>query len=129
VLVGLIAGKPIWAKDAKVEASTKAVVGGLLGAALLAALRTWLMIPVPVSLAPFGPEHAMVGGFAVTALATVAAILGGFYEADNSPSENAGARVSGARSAGSKGRIAGPKGTVEDVDELPQDEAKKHQRR
>src|SRR5690606_894675 len=31
-LVGLIAGKPIWAKDARIEAGMKAIVGALLGA-------------------------------------------------------------------------------------------------
>ncbi len=32
VLIGLVAGKPIWAKDAKIEAGTKAFVGRSPGA-------------------------------------------------------------------------------------------------
>ena len=32
VLIGLVAGKPIWAKDAKIEAGMKAFVGALLAA-------------------------------------------------------------------------------------------------
>jgi len=42
VLIGLVAGKPIWAKDAKIEAGTKAFVGALLALGLMAAARTWL---------------------------------------------------------------------------------------
>jgi hypothetical protein len=85
VLVGLVAGKPIWAKDAKIEAGTKAVVGALLALGLMAAARTWLLVPLPFSLGPLAPEHATVGGFAMSSLAAIAALLGGFYEADNDP--------------------------------------------
>lgn len=82
VVIGLIAGKPIWAKDAKIEAGAKAVVGALLAIGLMAAARTWLLVPLP-PLGALAPEGATLGGFAMTSLAAVAALLGGFYDADN----------------------------------------------
>lgn len=95
VLVGLIAGKPIWAKDAKIEAGAKAFVGALLGAGLMWAARRWLTLPLPLSLGPLAAPNPSLnelpgtagtfGGLAITSLAAVAALLGGFYEADNTP--------------------------------------------
>jgi hypothetical protein len=96
VLTGLVAGKPIWAKDAKIEAGMKAVVGALLGAGLMYATRRWLNIALPFELGDLSAANeslgetaasGTVGGLAVTSLATIAGLLGGFYEADNTPSE------------------------------------------
>ena len=62
-----------------------------------------------------------VGGLAVTSLAFVAAMLGGFYEVDNTPEEEGGEKASGARvadGAGSKARIgAGSPEVEEELDE------------
>lgn len=117
VLVGLIAGKPIWAKDAKIEAGMKAFVGALLGAGLMFVARRWLTMPVPVPLGELGGPNGSLdelarngtfGGLAITSLAAIAALLGGFYEADNTPSDEGssgtGPQVKGA-GAGNK-RIA-----------------------
>jgi hypothetical protein len=100
VLIGLVAGKPIWAKDAKIEAGTKAFVGALLALGLMAAARNWLMVPLPISLGTLAPEHAgqlTLGGFAMTALAAIAALLGGFYEADNDSTGEEEATPEGAK--------------------------------
>jgi hypothetical protein len=89
VVVGLVAGKPIWAKDAKIEAGTKAFVGALLSLGLMAAARQWLTmeIPFPVgTLVPYPHEALTLGKFAMTSLAAIAGLLGGFYEADNDAS-------------------------------------------
>ncbi len=101
VLVGLVAGKPIWAKDARIEAGMKAFVGALLGAGLMYAARRWLTMPVPVPLGALGGANASLseatstagsfGGLALTSLAAIAALLGGFYEADNTPDEQGSA--------------------------------------
>lgn len=98
VLVGLIAGKPIWAKDAKIEAGMKAFVGALLGAGLMYAARRWLTMPLPFVLGPLSAANTSlgeaatstgtVGGMAMTSLAAIAGLLGGFYEADNDPNED-----------------------------------------
>jgi hypothetical protein len=110
VLIGLVAGKPIWAKDAKIEAGMKAFVGALLGCGLMYVARRWLTMPVPLQLGELGGANATatVGGFALTSLAAIAAVLGGFYEADNDPSEDgsAGVRPAKGRAAQGNKRIA-----------------------
>jgi hypothetical protein len=88
IVVGLIAGKPIWAKDAKIEAGMKAAVGALLGAALMAAVQKCMPGMVPNDLAAafdIMTKGIPVKAFPVTSLAIIAAILGGFYDADNTP--------------------------------------------
>lgn len=93
-LVGLVAGKPIWAEGARIEAGMKAFAGAVLGLGLLWAVRRWLTIPLPFSLGPLSaPNEALgetaangtLGGLAVSSYAIVAAVLGGFFEADNTP--------------------------------------------
>jgi hypothetical protein len=129
VLIGLVAGKPIWAKDAKIEAGMKAFVGALLGAGLMYAARRWLTMPVPL----IGPLWAAntslgeaatsstgtVGGMAITSLAAIAALLGGFYEADNDPSEGEHTPEAGAKRApASNKRIAAHEAGEEADDDL-----------
>ena len=41
VLTGLVAGKPIWASGAKIEAGLKAFFGALIAAGLMFAARRW----------------------------------------------------------------------------------------
>ncbi len=131
VLVGLVAGKPIWAKDAKIEAGTKAFVGSLLGLGLMAAAPNWLMaVPIPISLGTLAPDGATLGGFAMTALAGIAALLGGFYEADNDPSDEAAALPSGAQSKPAKNqRIAAEKLLEEETEELDAESDKKRSKK
>ncbi|MBK9261398.1 MAG: hypothetical protein IPM54_16535 [Polyangiaceae bacterium] len=88
IVIGLVAGKPIWAKDAKIEAGMKAAVGALLGAGLMAILQKWMPGTVPNDLATALGAAATdipIKSFSVTSLAIVAALLGGFYDADNTP--------------------------------------------
>jgi hypothetical protein len=107
VIIGLVAGKPIWAKDAKIEAGTKAVVGALLGAGLMFAVRKWLTMPLPLpesvisALGTAKDAQALnFGNFAMTSLAAIAALLGGFYDADNTPEPAQDAsKASGAKAA------------------------------
>ncbi|AUX48063.1 hypothetical protein SOCE26_095900 [Sorangium cellulosum] len=128
VLVGLIAGKPIWAKDAKIEAGMKAFVGALLGVGLMFAARKWLTMPVPLPLGELGGANPSLGeaagtagtfgGLAITSLAAIAALLGGFYEADNDPSEGDAPGAKQALPAKDKGnkRIAAS-AAVDDLDD------------
>ena len=60
VLIGLVAGKPIWAKDAKIEAGMKAFVGALLATGLMYAARRFLTMPFPVAAAhrPLGTPRS-----------------------------------------------------------------------
>lgn len=93
ILVGLVAGKPIWAKDAKIEAGMKAFVGAILAAGLMFAARKWLTMGVALPLQGIVGAEASAGALgtlAITSLAMITAVLGGFYEADNDPAEGEG---------------------------------------
>ena len=129
VLVGLIAGKPIWAKDAKIEAGMKAFFGALLGAGLMYAARRWLTMPLPIALGPLAAANdslgeaatsaGTIGGLAITSLAAIAGLLGGFYEADNDPeSGEQSASSGGKRAPASNKRIAAEEADAEADEEL-----------
>ena len=81
VLAGLLAGKPIWAKDARIEAGLKAVFGGLLAAGLTFALRSWAKLDL--DLTRFGLGKGMLGELAVTALPLISVLLSVVFEVDN----------------------------------------------
>lgn len=83
VVTGLVCGKPIWSSDGKIEAGLKAVFGALLGAGVMFALRRWVTLELDLSL--LGAGHGAVGELPFVALPAVGALLGGFYEADNTP--------------------------------------------
>jgi hypothetical protein len=130
VVIGLVAGKPIWAKDAKIEAGMKAAVGALLGVGLMAAARNWLLVPIPFSLGPLAPEGATVGGFAMTSLAAIAGLLGGFYDADNDAPDEAATPPSAGESASKKGsRIAAAASQGEEDEDLTSEPDKKRSKK
>ena len=114
VVIGLVAGKPIWAKDARIEAGVKAAVGALLGAGLMFGVQKLLQMPLPAQIA--GPlamkEAPTLAQLSITSLAVVAALLGGFYDADNTPEPEGQAKKdadgSAQAKAGPQKRIAAP---------------------
>jgi hypothetical protein len=128
-LVGLVAGKPIWAKGAAVEAAMKAVFGALLGAGLMFAARKWLVQPLPIDLGPAlaapnaslgeAEGHGSLGGVAVTSLAAVAAVLAGLFDADNTP--EAGSSSSAAAVLPTKGKRIAELSRDDDDDQAEDD--------
>lgn len=104
IIVGLIAGKPIWAEGGKIEAGLKAGAGALLGALLMWGVRSLLG---GVNLSALGVQGASLGTYAITSLAIVASTLGAFYDADNTP-EPADAKKDAAASP-KQLRVAAPK--------------------
>ncbi len=96
VLTGLVAGKPIWASGAKIEAGLKAFFGALIAAGLMFALRKWGNFQAPdVAFLMPGADpdlvhKALVGDVPALALPAVAAVLGGFFELDNTGSADKG---------------------------------------
>jgi hypothetical protein len=81
VLVGLFAGKPIWAKGARIEAGLKAVFGTLLGVGLMFALRKWVGFAQDLSVLGLGKGALGTNPALVfPLLATVMALL---FEVDN----------------------------------------------
>src|SRR5579884_1350474 len=60
VLTGLVAGKPIWASNAKIEAGLKAFFGALLGAGLMFVLQRWVTVQPDMALvAPGAPSEML----------------------------------------------------------------------
>jgi hypothetical protein len=90
ILTGLVAGKPIWASGAKIEAALKAFFGALLGAGAMFALRQWAggWSPDLHFIGAGGP--AAVGDLPAASLPTIAALLGALLELDNTGDVEAG---------------------------------------
>lgn len=86
-LTGLVAGKPIWAAQAKLEAGLKAFAGALLAAAGMFALRRW--VGMSVDLEAFGAGTGTLGELSATSLPLISAVLGMLFELDNTPSPEA----------------------------------------
>lgn len=123
VLVGLVAGKPIWASGGQIEAGLKAFFGALLASGMMFALRRWVHFDLDLHSLGIGPATATPAGMLpAVSLPLIAAVLGGFYEADNTPEPEADkdkkAESKAASSAnGKKVRVAG-KSELEDEEEL-----------
>jgi len=81
VLVGLVAGKPIWAKGARIEAGLKAAFGAALGAALMFALRRWGSFSIDLS--AIGLGQGQLGTHPATALPIVTTLMALLFEVDN----------------------------------------------
>lgn len=127
IVIGLIAGKPIWAPDAKIEAGAKAIVGALLGVGLMAAARQWLMFPLPFALGDLASEGTAFGGFAMTSLAAIAALLGGFYDADNDSSAGDAKLKGGSDEKALPGkRVASAERAQDEEEELVDEPDRKH---
>lgn len=121
VLVGLVAGKPIWASGGQIEAGLKAVVGAGIAAAAMWAMRRWLNFDLDFHSIGASPSVPTAAGLlpAIT-LPAIAGLLGAFYEADNTPApEDKAAKSSGkaAAPAKSKTRVAAP-AEEDEADEL-----------
>jgi len=123
VLTGLVAGKPIWASGAKIEAGLKAFFGALIAAGLMFALRQWgggSWVPVT----QFTPETInegvrLAGSFPAVALPMVAAVLGGFFEIDNTPGDESDSKGTRKRVAEGNGAKAKTRVADEEEDEEP----------
>jgi len=136
VLVALIAGKPIWAKDARIEVGMKAAAGALLGPGLMWLVRSFLTMPLPFdastlpALDQLASSGLTLGTFSVTALALVAGVLGAFYDVDNDAKEPAEGKAKGEKTAAGKKRIDAGSDAAADLEaaELEASEAEAAQR-
>jgi hypothetical protein len=122
-LTGLVAGKPIWAGDAKVEGSLKALFGALMGVGAMFALRQW-GTGVDANLSFLGAGGpAPIGDLPAASLPLIAAVLGGLFGLDNTdtkPDEGSGAarkRISAGAGAGRDSRENGRGAPVADADD------------
>ncbi len=113
-LTGLVAGRPIWAKDARIEAGLKAAAGAVVAALAMFGIRQWL--GVSFDLGDLG--KGMLGDLPLTSLPLIATLLALFFEIDNTGEEPKG-------EAASKQRVAsGEKARLEDaLDDLVDEDA------
>lgn len=113
VLVGLVAGKPIWAKGAQIEAGLKAFVGALLSMGILFGIR-FIGLTIP---AVAGIPAAELGHHAIASLMAISTVLAVFYEIDN---------TGGDEEEGDKKRVAPEKARIaagEDDELLDEEES------
>jgi hypothetical protein len=129
VVVGLVAGKPIWAKGGQIEAGLKAFFGAVLGAGGMFAIRQWLKVDVDLSMIQAGMSGP-VGDLPAAALPLIAAVIGGFYELDNTdePSSEKGGKRLSTDKATDKVRIGSKAEALEDDDEAASAVPKKMKR-
>src|SRR3984885_32375 len=107
VLTGLVAGKPIWASGAKIEAGLKAFFGALIATGLMFAARRWLTTSVDLDF--LGAGAGPIGELPAASLPLVAAVLGGFFELDNTGSPDKSAAKDDARASPRKRVLADEK--------------------
>jgi hypothetical protein len=120
VITGLVAGKPIWAADGKIEAGLKAFFGILLALGGMFALRTWANVHLDLNMLKAG--EGTLGELPAAALPIIAAVLAGFYEIDNSPAADSDKKEGEAGAAASSKKVAGKKVRVEADAEGAEDE-------
>lgn len=111
VLTGLICGKPIWASEGKIEAGLKAFFGALIAAGGMFAIRRWVHVDVNLTALKLG--QGQLGDMPVACLPLIAAVLGGFFELDNSPAPEDGAK----KRVGTRSRVATGDGDLAEADE------------
>ena len=112
ILVGLVAGKPIWASGGQIEAALKAFVGAAIAMGGMWAMRRWFTLDLDLhsmGLTPTAPTAA--GLLPITTLPLIAGVLGAFYEADNTPpaEDEKGSKSAKPKDAKSKVRVADAK--------------------
>jgi hypothetical protein len=117
VLTGLVAGKPIWAPSAKVEAGLKAFFGALLGAAAMFALRQWAATWT-IDVGALGAAgRGAVGALPAASLPLIGALLGALFELDNTGDATRKESPAERKRVQSRGANGRAKPRVVDVDE------------
>jgi hypothetical protein len=131
VITGLVAGKPIWAADGKIEAGLKAFFGALLSLGAMFVLRRWVSVPVDLSALKAGA--GTLGDLPAAALPMIAAALSAFYELDNTGAEegkaDAGSGAGGKAGAAKGAKVRVQPDEVEADDEEPEEPAANKKRR
>jgi hypothetical protein len=94
-LVGLVAGKPIWAEGARIEAGLKSGFGALMAGVGLFLLHRYTGIVSAMAL-PIGHGAVRAGEVSVLAFPLVAATLTTLFEIDNTPEGKEDAGSAGA---------------------------------
>jgi hypothetical protein len=124
VFTGLVAGKPIWAADGKIEAGLKAFFGALIALGGMFVLRQWVHVNVDLSALNASNGAAEIGQLPAVSLPLIAAVLASFFELDNTGEKESkdDKGSGGASAASSKVRVA-DEGTDESLVDEEAEEA------
>ena len=120
-LTGLVAGKPIWSKGGQIEAGLKTFFGALLAVGAMFVLRMWVHLDLDLRfLHAGGPDE--IGNLPAAAFPAIAALLGAFFEADNTSEKDDSKgdekkRIATGEDAASKARVAQADESDEDEEE------------
>ncbi|MCS6901472.1 MAG: hypothetical protein RMJ98_17750 [Myxococcales bacterium] len=137
-LTGLVAGKPIWQKGARLEAGLKAVAGMILGALGMFALHRWgavLLRPdllrslAPAPALPPGQTAPALTGLSLSFLPMISLALGLFFELDNTPTPEEKNVRKKLPPPGSRARVSSEIPTPAEIDELLDSGSQQSQRR
>ena len=135
VLTALLAGRPVWAREARVEAAVKSVAGALLAAGVMFALRKWGTVTLDLS--ALGAGAGALAELPAVALPVVATVLALVFELDNTGDDEARSRrgsgraTRNAKAAKAEGARARVGDLADDAESelLAEDEAPPEQRR
>lgn len=83
VVTGLVAGKPIWSADGKIEAGLKAFFGALIALGGMFVLRQWVHVPVDLTSLKASNGPTELAQLPAVSLPIIAAVLAAFFELDN----------------------------------------------
>jgi hypothetical protein len=83
VITGLVAGKPIWSADGKIEAGLKAFFGALIALGGMFVLRQWVHAELDLTALKASNGSTEIGQLPAVTLPLIAAVLAGFFELDN----------------------------------------------
>ena len=126
-LVGLVAGKPIWAEGARIEAGLKAGFGAVLAVLALWLLNRYTGLTNATAL-PFGHAKHVVGQVSVLAFPMIAAVLTTLFEIDNTP-ETEEAKQIREKNAAAAGALPKGKVRVETREEVAEKQTAKESRK
>ncbi|MBX3220347.1 MAG: hypothetical protein KF795_07485 [Labilithrix sp.] len=122
VLTGLVAGKPIWSADGKIEAGLKAFFGALIALGGMFALRQWVHFEMDLTALKASNGPAEIGQLPAVSLPIIAAVLAGFFELDNTgdkeKKDDKGASSASGSGQDKKVRVAGE----DEVDDAAEEE-------
>lgn len=120
VLAGLVAGKPIWSADGKIEAGLKAFFGALLSLGMMFVRRRW--VDVPLDLTALKAGYGSLGDLPAASLPMIAALLSAFYEIDNTGGDAEGKDEDGKATGAKKGAAKADKVRVSEPEEEADEE-------
>lgn len=123
IVTGLVAGKPIWSADGKIEAGVKAFVGMVVALGAMFVLQKW--VHVPVDLTALRAGKGALGLLPAASLPIIGSLLAAIFEIDNTgePAKDKEDAKAAPPASAKKVRVqeAAPEAAADDADEADVD--------